>query len=74
MKLTYSHQIDGEPVFTGEINDQKFSVLFKATDIDYGWSPLDYLPGQDAGVAHEYWDDILEYLSDNQATLLDMVR
>ena len=74
MKITYSHRIDGEPVFTGSIKGQPFSVLFVLTDIDYGWTPLNYLPGQDGGVAEEYWDEIYDYLNEHGNSLLETAQ
>jgi len=71
MNITFSHKIAGEPVFTGEIHGKTFRVLKVLTDIDYGWTPLNYLPGQDGGAAEEYWDDIYEYLWDNDIELLE---
>ena len=70
MNITYSHSIGGEPVFTGSINNKPFKVLFVLSDIDYGWTFLDYLPDiteQEAGT--DQLDDleqeeVLDYLSD----------
>lgn len=69
MKISFSHTIDNEPVFSGTFNNKSFKVLFVRTDIDYGWHFLDYLPTfneQDAGtdiLDDIEYDDILEYLS-----------
>ena len=74
MNITYSHSIHGEPVFKGTVEGQEFAVIKVLTDIDYGWHPLNYLPGQDGGAAEEYWDDIEQYLWDNEDKLLEAVR
>jgi hypothetical protein len=71
MNITFSHKIDGEPVFTGEINGETFAVIKLLTEVDYGWAPLNYLPGQAGGVADQHWDDIEEFLNENERQLLD---
>ena len=71
MNIAFSHRIDGEPVFTGEINGETFRVIRVLTDTDYGWNPLNYLPGQDGGVADQHWDEIAEFLWDNDTELLE---
>jgi hypothetical protein len=70
MNITFSHRIHGEPVFTGKINGETFRVIKVLSDIDYGWTPLNYLPGQDGGVADQHWDDIEQFLRDNDTELL----
>ena len=73
MNITFSHKIAGEPVFTGEINGETFAVIKVLSEVDYGWAPLNYLPGHAGGVADQYWDDIEEFLLENDTELLETV-
>lgn len=70
MKITYEQSIADEPVFRGLINNKPFRVLFVRTDVDYGWTFLDYLPNVSANEAgtdlltDEEYDEVLDSLSD----------
>ena len=76
MQITFSHKQDGDLIFNGLWKGQPFMALYKDSDIDWGWSPMSYLPNIDkkyCGVYdydHDDYDDIQEALNELNIKLI----
>lgn len=70
IQIKFSHKQNGDLIFNGYWKGQPFMALYKDTEIDYGWSPVSYLPNIDkkcCGVYdydHDEYDDIQEALEE----------
>ena len=70
MKLTYIYNEGPDPVFLAEYQGQKCKVMFIRSEVDYGWTWLDYLPEyteEDSGRAsltQDQEEEIMEMLND----------